>query len=60
LINTKCFECHCGIHPFPFPLPSLNSLKYKIDKKTEKSLGEFMVNVSATALKNKSNNYIIS
>jgi len=40
-----------GIHLFPFLVPSLNSMLYKIDKKTEKKLGKFMVNVAAYGTK---------
>jgi len=40
-----------GIHLFPFLIPSLNPLLYKIDKKTDKSLGKFMVNIAAFGTK---------
>lgn len=40
-----------GIHLFPFVFPSLNSLLYKVDKKTDKKLGMFMVNIAAYGVK---------
>ena len=40
-----------GIHLFPFLVPALNPILYKIDKKTDKTLGKFMVNVAAFGTK---------
>lgn len=40
-----------GIHLFPFLIPALNPLLYKIDKKTDKTLGKYMVNIAAFGTK---------
>jgi len=40
-----------GIHLFPFLIPSLNTILYKIDKKTDEKLGKFMVNIAAYGTK---------
>ena len=40
-----------GIHLFPFLIPALNPMLYKIDKKTDEKLGKFMVNVAAFGTK---------
>lgn len=40
-----------GIHLFPFLIPSLNTILYKIDKKTDERLGKFMVNIAAYGTK---------
>jgi ubiquinone/menaquinone biosynthesis C-methylase UbiE len=40
-----------GIHLFPFILSFLNPLLYKIDKKTDKRFGRFMVNIAAYGTK---------
>lgn len=40
-----------GIHLFPFLIPVLNSLLYKIDKKTDRKLSKFMVNIAAFGTK---------
>jgi len=45
IINFK------GIHLFPFLIPALNPMLYKIDKKTDEKLGKFMVNVAAFGTK---------
>lgn len=40
-----------GIHLFPFLIPALNPMLYKIDKITDEKLGKFMVNVAAFGTK---------
>ncbi|MEO8400139.1 MAG: methyltransferase domain-containing protein [Ignavibacteriaceae bacterium] len=40
-----------GIHLFPFLIPSLNSFLYKMDKKTDKKFGKYMVNIAAYGTK---------
>jgi 2-polyprenyl-3-methyl-5-hydroxy-6-metoxy-1,4-benzoquinol methylase len=42
-----------GIHLFPFVVPFLNPLLYKLDKLTDKKLGVFMVNIAAFGTKIK-------
>lgn len=40
-----------GIHLFPFVVSFLNPILYKIDKRTDKKLGIFMVNIAAFGTK---------
>lgn len=40
-----------GIHLFPFLIPVLNPILYKLDKKTDEKLGKFMVNIAAFGIK---------
>jgi ubiquinone/menaquinone biosynthesis C-methylase UbiE len=49
--NNIKINSYKGIHLFPFVVPSLNSLLYKIDKKTDTKLGKFMVNIAAFGTK---------
>lgn len=44
--NIEIIE-YKGIHLFPFLIPFLNPMLHSIDKKTDKSLGKFMVNIAA-------------
>jgi 2-polyprenyl-3-methyl-5-hydroxy-6-metoxy-1,4-benzoquinol methylase len=49
--NNIEINTYKGIHLFPFIFSFLNPLLYKIDKKTDKKLGIFMVNVAAYGTK---------
>ena len=50
-----------GIHLYPFVVPCLNSMLYKLDKKFENALGNFMVNIAAYGVKqNNGPNWLTS
>lgn len=49
--NNIEIDNYKGVHLFPFVFSFLNPLLYKIDKKTDKKLGIFMVNIAAFGIK---------
>lgn len=49
--NNIEIDNYKGVHLFPFVFSFLNPLLYKIDKKTDKKLGMFMVNIAAFGIK---------
>ena len=49
--NNIQIDSYKGIHLFPFVFSFLNPLLYKIDKKTDKKLGVFMINIAAYGTK---------
>lgn len=49
--NNIRLDCFKGIHLFPFVIPFMNPMLYRVDKMTETKLGKFMVNLAALGTK---------